>query len=111
MYNTSWVVVRFILIYLLYAQERQIRHLLKSYKATLVAELQHCSRASIRQRKRVSDQFAEFEVHEGKLVGWGLKFIIPFFRMQAWSRLSRSTLMRDLSLELEQYVILYFYHD
>jgi len=75
--------------------------MLKSYKTALLAELQHCSKASMRHKKRVADQFAEFEVHEGKLVGWGLKFIIPFFRMQAWSRLSRSTLMRDLSIELE----------
>ncbi len=76
--------------------------MLKSYKNNITAELQHCTKASVRHKKRVADQFAEFEVHEGKLVGWGLKFIIPFFRMQAWSRLSRSTLMRDLSIELEQ---------
>ena len=56
--------------------------MLKSYRTTLQGELQHCSRASQRHRKRVTDQFQEFEVHEGKLVGWGLKFIIPFFRMQ-----------------------------
>ncbi len=94
--------IKILLPNLCVSQERQIRHMLKSYKATLLAELQHCSKASVRHKKRVADQFAEFEVHEGKLVGWGLKFIIPFFRMQAWSRLSRSTLMRDLSVELEQ---------
>jgi hypothetical protein len=63
-------------------QERQIRHMLKSYKAMLQSELQHASKATARHRKRVVDQFQEFETHEGKLVGWGLKFIIPFFRMQ-----------------------------
>jgi hypothetical protein len=48
----------------------------------LQSELQHASKATARHRKRVVDQFQEFETHEGKLVGWGLKFIIPFFRMQ-----------------------------
>lgn len=85
-------------------EERHIRVKLKGYKTFLNTELQQLKRATVLHKRRVLDQAREFEEHEVKLSIWGLKFIVPFYRMQAWSRLSRSALLRDLADSVEQLV-------
>ena len=83
-------------------EERQIRSCLKQYRQALQSEQIQLGKALVRHRKRVAEQSREFETHEMKLSVWGLKFILPFYRMQAWSRLSRSVLLRDLAQQLER---------
>ena len=80
-------------------------------------ENQNIVKANAKHHKRLLDQFIEFRKQEKQLCSWGLKFAVPTFRMQvshcntyyciadfglqAWVRLSRSSLLQEMSSELQ----------
>lgn len=86
-------------------EERVIRSLLKNYKIKLQNELQTVLKATSKHKRRLGEQAMEFDKQEKQLIVWGLKYVVPHFRMQAWARLSRSGLMKEMSQELETFLV------
>ena len=79
------------------AEERSTRLRLSWYKQVLQAELGVVEKARQHFGQHGRDLAIEFEMQELQLQKWGLLNILPAFRMQAWSRVSRSALLEDMA--------------
>lgn len=84
------------------AEERRTRQHLAWYKQVLLAELEVVDRARSHFNNHGKDLAVEFEIQELQLQKWGLLNILPAFRMQAWTRVSRSALLEDMALVAER---------
>ena len=78
--------------------ERMTRLRLQWYKGLLQSELIVVERAKIHHRQHGQNLAQDFENQELQLQKWGLLNILPAFRMQAWARVSRASLLEDMSI-------------
>jgi len=78
--------------------ERMTRLRLQWYKGLLQSELIIVERAKAHHRQHGKNLAQEFENQELQLQKWGLLNILPAFRMQAWARVSRASLLEDMSI-------------
>lgn len=78
--------------------ERMTRLRLQWYKGLLQSELITVERAKAHHRQHGKNLAQDFENQELQLQKWGLLNILPAFRMQAWARVSRASLLEDMSI-------------
>lgn len=78
--------------------ERLTRLRLQWYKGLLQSELIVLERAKTHHRQHGQNLAQDFENQELQLQKWGLLNILPAFRMQAWVRVSRASLLEDMSI-------------
>jgi DNA-binding MarR family transcriptional regulator len=79
------------------AQERLARQRFEAYKNFIFEEAKLSEMASNQHNVHRKSLIIDFSEQAIQLQRWGLTHILPFFRMQAWLRISRTLILEEIA--------------